>query len=147
MFKPQSKVILWRKVFNDANVGPWTELPDVKEHTVAGLKEWMLQMHYPGEKWDSSLMKPGGWDHHLWNYGLRLQFWIPDPEPIIDVVPETIIDAVVACDDACGVSLTQGKEYHVVATQDGLYEVEDDEGERRAFFKERFHRIKQMSIM
>jgi hypothetical protein len=132
----KSEVILWRQVVNDAVVGPWQELVGVREHTEVGLKEWMRSSP---EGWAPEFIEPGGFDHRLRNYGLRLQFWIPDTKPIIG--------AVVVCDDACGVSLTEDKEYSVVAYQDGLYEVEDDAGERRAFFKERFHRIKQMCTM
>jgi hypothetical protein len=135
-----SRVILWRDVVNDAVVGPWKKLLDVREHTDAGLREWMCNCREQlGSVWDPSLITPGGYDPHLRNYGLRLQFWVPDSEQDVDVV--------VVCDNSFGVSLTHGKEYCGRVSEDGLYEVEDDAGERRAFFKERFHRIKQMCTM
>ena len=135
MFQTHAKVILWRTVVNDAVVGDWQELPDVREHTENGLKEWMSREKGKiGETWDGSKLVPGGFDHRLRNYGLRLQFWIPD-EPKLELVE-------VVCEDVTGLDdLTPGKRYNGVTSRDGLYEIEDDRGQKKGFFKERFRRI------
>jgi hypothetical protein len=43
IYNPDTKVILFRNVVNDAVVGPWQELEGVMEHTKAGLCDWMRQ--------------------------------------------------------------------------------------------------------
>ena len=92
-YNPQSIKILFRTVYNDAVVGEWRELAEymtVQNHTLEGLKEWMLDDNnkfgvtdedgrYSG--WDLTKLEVGGFNNHgvqhLFNYGLRLQFWIP----------------------------------------------------------------------
>ena len=133
-------VIMWRKVYNDAVVGEWQELQGVTKHTDAGLKEWMLRE--TDEQWHPELIEMGGYaDGHLRNYGPRLQFWIPILNEE-EVVKEA--EAVeVVCVDTFGLNvLTTGKVYHGTVGSDGLYELEDDNGKRNGFFKDRFNRLK-----
>jgi hypothetical protein len=63
---------------------------------------------------------------------------MPDPEKDGESV-------VVVCEDTVGIEdLTPGVEYSGVTGKDGLYEIENDRGERRGFFKDRFRRIRQL---
>ena len=145
MFQTDAKVLLFRTVVNDAVVGPWQELQGVTEHNEAGLKKWMLDDNLvEGGSWDPSKLEPGGFDHHLRNYGLRLQFWVPDVVDSVQVPGEEPGKVItVVCRDAVGLDdLTEGEKYEGVVGEDGLYEIEDDHGEKRGFFRERFERLK-----
>jgi len=86
MFAPDSMVILFREVLNDAVVGRWSELDGVQCHSLEGLKDWMRQQNSPSMFWDTNKLRVSGFQEMrgervpywgLIDYGLRLQFWIP----------------------------------------------------------------------
>ncbi len=138
-----SRVILWRHVLNDVNVGPWTVFepsvlyPGSKfarlfRHSMNGLKLWMKKN--PGEQYDPGKLEREGWDKHVWKHGNALQFWVPDEEE--DAPP---LEYPMVCVDATGCDLTEGQAYNVIAEDDeGLLVVIDDSGVRREFLPDRF---------
>ena len=70
--------VQWRDVVNDAVVGPWYDVDfPVSPPTLAGLKAALARPEMRAQGWDPDRLEwPGGWDGHLVNYGLRLQFRI-----------------------------------------------------------------------
>jgi len=133
-------VILWRKVVNDAVVGPWQELGQVDRHTVEGLKDWMgRDARETGATWDllmlSGPLRP--FDHHLWNYGDRMQFWIPSASDLVASGEKRV-----ECVDATGLEgFREGGEYEMVGFDKGLFVVIDDMGTERRCFEERFREV------
>lgn len=141
MFSPQSEVILFRQVVNDAVVEPWQELKDAGEPTLNGLKKWMRSQI--DEAWHPENLNcvVFSQNRNLWDYGLRLQFWVPFP----DNVPKPVVlvcesrPVTLVCKDAFGLDdITESKRYVGEKREDGLYEVEDDVGEKKLFFADRF---------
>ncbi len=148
IYNPDTKVILFRNVVNDAVVGPWLELNDVIEHTKAGLRDWMRQenekikaIYWEPENlrrrsfWEVDHSSPSTKDKGLWDYGTKLQFWIPTGERKMEFVKSV-------CVDVLGITgLTEGKEYQAAIDDDLLYVVVDDNGQERSFFRSRFRRV------
>ena len=128
---------------NDAVVMPWQELKGVMEHTKEGLFNWMMEENKVGTEpcWEQEKLCRAGISvlesspNGLWDYGPRLQFWIPTGERKMEVVN-------LVCVDVMGITgLTDGKEYQATIDDDLLYEVVDDNGQERSFFRSRFRRV------
>lgn len=86
MNEPGIYAIHWRKVVNDVCVGEWKKLEWDGVPTLEGLKEWMAA----DSVWDFKKLERGGFNHRLWNYGMRLQFWVPDMSRKYLVVDEGV---------------------------------------------------------
>ena len=145
----RSNRILWRNVVNDANVSDWQKLEDIDGYpqTVKGLQEWMFRQNVDGtDQWDLTKLKKGiahSRNPHVWDYGQRVQFWIPLSEDMVEPKPrpEFQNDILVVCINATGLDeLTEGREYNVVSWDDDLMIVVNDLGERKAYFPDRFKR-------
>jgi len=82
--KDDDPKVKWRRVVNDAVVGEWTDLPfPVFPPTLEGLKVALSRPEQRASDWNPALLEyPGGFDPHLVNYGLRLQFRISLPEEV-----------------------------------------------------------------
>ena len=77
---PEDPKVKFRVVLNDVCVGPWYDVDfPVFPPTIDGLKEALSRPEMVADGWDASILAPGGWDPHLVNHGLRLQFWVPLP--------------------------------------------------------------------
>ena len=70
--------IYWRDVVNDICVSEWRRLDWDGVPTVRGLREWMRRESEKGEVWEVEKLTRGGFDERLWNYGMRLQFLVPE---------------------------------------------------------------------
>jgi hypothetical protein len=135
----RSNVILFRTVLNDANVGPRWWIHDwyvvglgPKEHSLQGLKDWMAaDGHY-----DMTILVQRAWDSHLWDYGLRQQFWVPVPSD--NVWSNPIGKSRAVCVDATGRDwLEVGKEYKVEGASEDMVVVVVD-GQDRECLADRF---------
>lgn len=127
--------ILSRRVVNDANVGPWEVREDIMPPTLEGLQKWVE--HTPGWELDELQGRNGVFDRHLVDYGLRFQFWVPLGA---DLTPKGM---AVVCVDATGLEhVTEGCVYEVVGRDGSLVTIEDDSGERREYFADRFEEEK-----
>jgi len=122
----RSNRVLFRDVVNDAVVGPWVidwvpdADPPLREHSITGLREWMACVgDYDSEKLEGPLLP---FDEHLWNYGLRMQFWVPSLADLELPANEGRVTAT--CLDATGRDwLEEGKEYLVRGMRDGMVTV------------------------
>ena len=139
--------VKYRTVVNDAVVGEWKDIPEIRPPTYDGIVQWMK--HQGGYDL-SQLIKDCGWDKRLVNYGMRQQFWVPTSEDLIKEAQEAqqgvkdqgaIQGRVVVCKDDCGdCGLTKGKEYGIVTYLDlGMVRVVNDKGIEQDYFQDRFH--------
>lgn len=131
--EPPKEVIMWREVSGGV-VDPWEEFKpvhgEIKEHSLRGLKEWMLT---PFSTLNPKMLVQDVSDSHLFRYGNRKQFCIPD----LTDGPRPQNLRVCVCAVGCP-SLTEGKPYTVAETGDNMLKVTDDEGMSREFLPERF---------
>lgn len=91
--------VKFRKVLNDAVVGEWHDVDfPVFPPTLEGLKAALAAPAQAAQGWDPAKLEwPGGFDDHLVNYGLRIQFRILLPEEAEAVVQEArLYDALQA---------------------------------------------------
>jgi len=145
----KSNRILCRNVINDANVTDWEKIDDIDEfeQSVDGLKQWMdvhnLFIGSKGERWDVSKLTKGiAWsrNNHVWEYGQRMQFWIPLPEDMEE--EEVKIEMTgnrVVCINASGrEQLTEGREYNVLKQEKEIILIVDDSGNQEKYFADRF---------
>jgi hypothetical protein len=130
--EPQNtRVINWRSVVNDAVVGPWKPFDgEVAAHSIEGLKLWMMENQSEG--WVADKLACRGWAPNVFDYGYRLQFWMPEKDAEDGCAKMRCIDAT-GCD-----SLTDGKVYKVVGVEGELISVIDDTGHSKEFFVNRF---------
>ena len=136
----RSNVILYREVVNDAVVRAWVidwtggDDPPIREHSIEGLREWMEASGGYDLSKLSGPLKP--FDAHLWNYGLRQQFWVPLPEDLARCAEEGGVMAT--CLDATGREwLKEGESYPVANRVEDMVTIVVD-GEERELFAERF---------
>lgn len=143
-----------RNVVNDAVVGEWVDLPDIRPTTLQGIKDWMAR---EGGHDQSQLVEHATFDDHIVNYGLRYQFWVPSEKEIFEAGLKAMKarGAVyqskgkqVQCVDDCGdCGLTNGKVYMVVSMSAGMVRVVDDNGHEKDFFMERFRGTQDEDVM
>ena len=65
--------IKYRSVVNDAVVGEWEDMPEVKGETIVELSAYINTC--PG--WSSKHLKRGAWDTKIINHESRHQFLLP----------------------------------------------------------------------
>lgn len=144
-----SSVILFRQVINNVNVGPWIELTDdIRQHTLDGLKGWMARQTVSvlikgnqGETWNPDELHSVNFDTHIWDYGLILQFYVPDNQSKkkLSRGNKQMIPYKVRCVDTDGVDdITIGHEYLVFGYDDDLIIVFNDQGQKKSYFPRRF---------
>jgi len=135
----RSNVILYRDVVNDAVVGAWKadwrddDEPDIRDHTIEGLREWMRER---GGYELSKLASVAPFDEHLWNYGMRQQFWVPLAREMDEFADKGRM--MVTCLDATGRDwLEEGKQYFMTGRMDDMVTILVS-GEERECLAERF---------
>jgi hypothetical protein len=145
----KSNMILYREVINDANVGPWCIYhPDSMDMTPAQTKE-ELERHLTDNSNGIVELTPGGWDDHLWDWGPRDQFWIPNEKDLKGIEEiegpvwkPKIKQRYYRCINALGISeLTKGKIYQPKNWKDDMLLILNDDGDLVEYLTERFEAV------
>ena len=155
----KSNRILYRNVINDVNVTDWEKIDDIDdfEQSADGLKQWMgrdnlrilgnpqwpKMQTFPVDTWKPSELTKGiAWsrNNHVWEYGQRMQFWIPLPEDMEeeDAKIEMTGNRVVCINASGREQLTEGREYNVLKQEKDIILIVDDSGNQEKYFSDRF---------
>ena len=150
-YSVKSNRILSRRVVNDANVTDWEVISDIDEfeQSVDGLKQWMhvqnLSINNEPERWDTDELRvgiAGERNPHVWDYGQRVQFWIPLARDMVEEREIQTVGTKVVCVNVIGLDeLTEGREYNVESTDNELVTITNDNGQSKQYLMDRFKTV------